>query len=70
MPRLAQGAANAVAAMLAEQVPHAEIDLIDVIFGHIKEAADGLCRFVADFFFRWTQFFGSSKNLVEQHVSK
>ena len=55
--RLAQGAANAVAAMLAEQVPHAEIDLIDVIFGHIKEAADGLCRFVADFFFRWTQFF-------------
>ena len=48
MPRLAQGAANAVAAMLAEQVPHAEIDLIDVIFGHIKEAADGLCRFVAE----------------------
>jgi hypothetical protein len=34
--------------MLAEQVPHAEIDLIDVIFGHIKEAADGLCRFVAE----------------------
>ena len=48
MPRLAQGVANAVAAMPAEQVPHAEIDLIDVIFGHIKEAADGLCRFVAE----------------------
>ena len=50
MPRLAQGAANAVAAMPAEQVPDAEIDLIDVIFGHIKEAADGLCRFVAECF--------------------
>ena len=50
MPRLAQGATNTVAAMLAEQVPHAEIDLIDVIFGHIKEGADRLCRFVAECF--------------------
>ena len=36
MPRLAQGAANAVATMPAEQVPDAEIDLIDVILVTLK----------------------------------
>ena len=48
MALLAQGAAKAVDAMLAEQILYAELDLIDVVFGHIKEAADGLRRFAAD----------------------
>ena len=46
---LAEGAAEAVWAMLAEQVFHAELYLIDVVFGYVKAMADRLDRLVAEF---------------------
>ena len=45
---LAEGAAKAVNAMLAEQILHAEFDLIDMVLGYVKATADGLYRLVAE----------------------